>query len=324
MNNQTGILELATMTEDEARAMLERIRWPEQTTCPHCGTVGESTKLNGKSHRAGLYQCRACRKQFTVTTGTIMHRSRLPLVKWILAFHLMCSSKKGISALQLKRQLSLRSYQTAWHLCHRIRFAMANDGQGGLFGEDGGIVEADETFVGGKARRGEPKDSPKRIPLKVPVVALVDRKKGRAKTVIVTNVNGDATKEILREHVDPSATIMTDDSPVYDWTGDEFAGGHHSTVHSHNEFSRRGKGRDGLPLHIHSNTAESFFSLLKRGHVGAFHKWGPQHVHRYCSEFDFRWNHRKEADIERTVAAIKAGEGRRLTYDTLPTGSAFQ
>ena len=116
-----NILELARLTEDEARDLVERIRWPDGVTCPHCGVIGNSTKLKGKAHRPGLYKCSDCRKQFTVTVGTIMHRSKVPMAKWLMAFHLMCSSKKGISALQLQRELGLGSYQTAWHMTHRIR-----------------------------------------------------------------------------------------------------------------------------------------------------------------------------------------------------------
>jgi len=324
MAREKGIVELAQMTEEQARDMLEVIRWPEGVTCPHCGVVGENVKLNGKSHRAGLYQCRACRKQFTVTTGTIMHRSRLPLVKWILAFHLMCSSKKGISALQLQRQLGLGSYQTAWHLCHRIRYAMANDGSGGLLGAGGQIVEADETYVGGKPRKNSGvKGRCGRGTKKVPVVALVERG-GRVRSSTMTTIDGPSIKEHIRENVDRTGTLMTDELNVYVSVGKEFEGGHHTTRHSLHKYSRHEEQADGTDLHVHSNTAESYFSLLKRGHVGAFHKWGKQHIHRYCSEFDFRWNHRKDTDFERTVMAIKAGDGRRLTYDCLPTGSSFQ
>lgn len=318
-----GIVEIARMTEDDARSFLERIRWRDGVACPHCGVVGDSTLMQGKAHRKGLYQCNSCREQFTVTTGTIMHRSRLSLVKWVLAFHLMCSSKKGISALQLQRQLNIASYQTAWHLCHRVRYAMENGPLAGKLGENGGTVEADETYVGGKARRGVPSDDPRHVPVKTPVVALIDRELGRARAIAVAHVDADTLKTIMREHVDKSARVMTDDAPVYDWTDAEFAG-HKTTTHSKDEFSRRERAEDGSTIHVHSNTAESFFSLLKRGHIGSFHKWSPRHLHRYCSEFGFRWTWRRVSDFERTVKAIEQGDGVRLTYSALPSESPWQ
>jgi len=146
-----NLLEIGKMTESEARKLLEGIRWPNSVRCAHCGSE-KVTKLEGDKHRDGVYQCNetACREQFTVTVGTILHKSKIPLVKWVMAFHLLCSSKKGISAHQLYRQLGLGSYKTAWHLCHRIRWAMCNGEDKVLLGLNGGIVEADETYIGGK------------------------------------------------------------------------------------------------------------------------------------------------------------------------------
>ncbi len=322
---KTGIVELAQMNETQARELLERIRWNGNPTCPHCGVVGESTKLNGKAHRAGLYQCNACREQYTVTTKTIMHRSKLPLVKWLLAFHLLCSSKKGISALQLQRQLNIGSYKTAWTICHKIRYAMTEDG--GILGANGGVVEADETYVGGKPRRGERR--PKgyypqgAATSKVPVVAIVERD-GRVVSKPMFKTKGGLISDFVREHTDRSGTLMTDESSAYMAVGSEFAGGHHRVKHSLDEFSRVDRAKGGGTIVAHNNTAESFFSLLKRQHVGAHHKWSKQHIHRYCNELNFRWNHRKETDFERTVLAIQMSEGKRMTYDALPTGSTFQ
>src|SRR5262249_46928056 len=147
--------------EDAARAHLEAIRWPNGPVCPHCGSVGEGviTKLNGKSHRPGLYQCNGCREHFTVTVGGVMERSHIPLCKWVLAFHLMAASKKGVSAHQLWRMLGFGSYRTAWFMAHRIREAMKIDPKAGPLGGHGKIVEADETYFG---RREEPKPSPQR------------------------------------------------------------------------------------------------------------------------------------------------------------------
>jgi len=177
------LIQIAQMTEDEARKFLEMVRWHKKPYCPHCGSF-DVTDLKGKNHRPGVYQCNEgkCREQFTVTVGTIMHRSKLPLVKWIMAFHLMTSSKKGISACQLQRQLGIKAYPTAWHLCHRIRFSMKNEPFVNMLGSGGGTVEVDETYVGGKPRKGDTKETKRgRGTKKVAVVALVERgEDGRA------------------------------------------------------------------------------------------------------------------------------------------------
>lgn len=252
-----------------------------------------------------------------------MHRSRLPLVKWILAFHLMCSSKKGISALQLKRQLGIGSYQTAWHLCHRIRYAMT-EGQLGKLGQESGAIESDEAYFGGKPRRDGEKHKAGRGTKKIPIMVLIDRESGRAKSEPIVMVSRKATETVLKANVDETATILTDDNHAYKWTGNHFKGGHLAVNHTKNEFSRRDADNQGNLIDVHVNHAESFFALLRRGHIGAFHKWGTQHIHRYCAEFDFRWSHRKDTDFERTLLAIQGAEGKRLTYDSLPSGSNFQ
>jgi transposase-like protein len=319
-----GLLDIAQLSEDQARALIERIRWDgAPPVCPHCGVVDEATKLNGTAHRKGVYQCRACRKQFTATVGTVLHRSRVPLVKWLMAIFLICSSKKGTSALQIQRQLNLGSYKTAWFLCHRIRYAMEH-GWDAQLGEDGGTVEVDETWVGGKPRRGEKKRKCGRGTTKTPVVALVDRR-GRAVAVPVKDVGSLTLGSILRKHIDRSATLMTDENSSYTGPGKAFKGGHHFTTHNKDEFSRHDTDPvTGADIHVHSNTAESYFSLLKRQHIGAHHKWSDEHLHRYCAELSFRWERRKQTDWERTVAAIKGADGRRLTYDALPSSSPWQ
>lgn len=318
--NEKSIVELAQMTEEQSREMLERIRWQGTPKCAHCGTESV-TKLEGKAHRPGLYQCNACRGQFTVTTGTIMHRSRISLVKWILAFHLLCSSKKGISSLQLQRQLGLGSYQTAWHMTHRIRYAMEK-GDFGKFGQNGGVVEADETYTGGKPKRGT--CGPGSATSRIPVLTLVDRNTGAAHSVPISKVSKGNIEPIMKEHVDQSATICTDEEKSYIWADKHFEGGRFTTKHSRGEYARDENMKDGTPFKAHSNTAESFYALLKRGFVGSFHRWSPQHLHRYTCEFDFRWTHRKETDWVRTVVALQGIEGKRLTYKTLPTGSTYQ
>jgi len=293
---------VSKLTEDQARATFERIRWPNGPVCPHCGSV-EATKLEGKAHRAGLYKCKGCAEQFTATVNTIMEDSHLPIRTWLMAFAVLCSAKKGISALQLQRQLELGSYRTAWHLCHRIRHAMSKEPLAGLLK---GTVEVDETYVGGKPRpeHGKPKSKRGRGTKKVPVVALVERG-GKVRAHKIERVNAETLKGAIRENVDRSSTIMTDEWKAYRGIGKEFDGGHQRVIHSKGEYVRDD---------AHVNTSESYFALLKRGIVGSFHHVSKQHLDRYCDEFSFRWNHRQASDSDRTAAAIKGVEGKRLSY----------
>lgn len=245
-----------------------------------------------------------------------------------MAIFLICSSKKGTSALQVQRQLNIGSYKSAWHLCHRIRFAM-DHGWDIKFGVNGGVIEADECYTGGKPRRGDRKTKGfgkrGRGTKKTPIVALIDRENGRAVAMPVREISTNIINSILNKHADKSASLMTDEANVYIDAGRAFSGGHHTTKHCLDEFSRHDTDPDtGADIHVHSNTAESYFSLMKRQHIGAHHHWSKQHLHRYCAELSFRWEHRRETDWDRTVAAIRGVAGKRLTYNALPTGSAWQ
>ena len=296
-----SLITIAKMTEDQAREHLESLRWPEGPVCPHCECGDRVYALLGKSHRKGLYKCGACRKQFTVTVGTVMHRSKISLQKWIMAFHLICSSKKGISALQLQRNLDLGSYQTAWHMAHRIRSAMQEEPMAELLQ---GTVEVDETYVGGKSRKGVKGRGSER---KTPVLVLVERD-GRARSHKVERVNAKELKGAIREQVDPQARIMTDEWRSYRGIGKEFAGGHETVNHGSGEYSRGD---------VNTNSAESYFALLKRGVHGTFHSVSKKHLDRYCGEFAFRWSQRKVSDGERAQAAMKRVGGKRLEYKEL-------
>jgi len=304
-----NLTDVSALTEAEARATFERVRWPNGPTCHRCGSV-EVTKLAGDAHRVGLYRCRGCEEQFSSTTGTILEQSHLPIRTWLMAFAILCSAKKGVSALQLQRQLELGSYRTAWHLCHRIRHAMSQEPLAGLLGAGGGTVEVDETYVGGKPRHRQglhpgPKHSRRgRGTKKIPVVALVERG-GRARSWPVKYVDGATLKAAIRTHVDPSARIVTDELNIYQGIGAEFEGGHQTVNHSQKEYVRGD---------VHTNTIEGYFGLLKRGIMGSFHHVSPQHLFRYCDEFSFRWDHRYVTDSERTADAIKGAEGKRLKY----------
>jgi len=296
-----NLSEVTRMTEDEARDYLERIRWPDGPVCQHCGCM-EVVKLQGKSTRPGVYKCKAkgCRKQFTVTVGTIFERSHIKLREWVIAFHLMCSSKKGISAHQLHRSLGI-TYKSAWFMCHRIRHAMST---GDLARPKfKGTVEMDETYVGGKPRMGGVKRG-RGAPNKTPVVILVQRN-GGARAVVMPKVTAGNLRSHIRRNAETSATLMTDQLLLYRKIGREQTGGHHTVNHGRKEYVRGD---------IYTNTAESFFALLKRGIYGNFHHCGPKHLQRYCDEFAFRWDNRNVSDGVRRDTALSMADGKRLTY----------
>ena len=284
---------------DEAKALahIEASRWNGEPHCGHCGSV-RVRRLEGKM--TGYFQCNDCREKFTVRTGSIMERSHVPLHKWLLATHLMAASKKGMSAKQMERLLGV-TYKTAWFLCHRIREAMDGAAPTGPLGGPNTVVEADETYVGGKARnRAFRKPAEKKA-----VVALVTRD-GHARSFHVANVNAKTLRPLIVVNVDRASHLMTDESPIYTRVGTEFAG-HTTVIHSANEYVRKG----GF---AHSNTAENFFSIFKRGVIGTYHHMSEAHLARYTAEFDFRYNTRKVTDGERADAALLGIAGKRLTY----------
>ncbi|MCH9051363.1 MAG: IS1595 family transposase [Proteobacteria bacterium] len=284
--------------ENAARKHLEAIRWPDGPICPHCGCIDNSHRIKGKSARPGLWFCADCRKQFTVTVGTLFERSHIPLHKWLLANHMICASKKGMSAHQLHRMLGV-SYKTAWFMAHRIREAMRDFKPGPLGGENK-TVEADETYVGGKAKNrafGPP-------PKKEAVFALVERE-GKVHSFHVPAVNAKTLRPILVTQIDRKSYLMTDEAGAYVRVGREFAG--HGTVnHSIKEYVRGG--------FWHTNTVENYFSILKRGINGVYQHVSQKHLKRYLGEFDFRYNERSISDSERAAKALKGITGKRLTY----------
>lgn len=305
-------------TPEAAAEYLESLRWPDGRVCPHCGTVDSAAREHYRVNRKGstrrLWKCFSCRKQFTVTVGTIFEDSHVPLNKWLLAFYLLCSSEKGMSALQLQRMLKV-SYKTAWFMCHRIRWAMAEP----AFTEKlAGAVEADETYIGGKARnrhKGYSHNSNVgRGKGKAPVMVVVERG-GRARSKHVANVTSDSLKGVIRDHVDRSARIMTDAYPSYRGLHHEFAT-HEVINHQLDEYVRGD---------VYTNTAESFFAILKRGVNGVYHHVSEAHLHPYLSEFDFRYNNREAngvGDDERTRRAIAGSAGKRLMYQDSSPGAA--
>ena len=309
------VAKLPKACSDERLAVefLEEQRWGETPTCPHCGDteVRRMLSKDGERNTRYLWRCYGCKQQYTVRVGTIMEDSPIPLHHWCYAFWAACSSKKGVSAMQIRRQTGL-SYKSALFLMHRIRWAMApaNATEGKL----SGTVEFDETYVGGKPRkratqyrdggtikRGPREDFKDR---KTPVLAGVERG-GRVKCRVVTDVTPRTLRAHVLEMVDTSSRFMTDERPGYTRVGREFEGGHHTVNHSQGECARGD---------VFTNTIESFFAILKRGVVGTFHSVSRKHLHRYVHEFEFRHNTRKFDDGARTMLVMQAAVGKRLTY----------
>jgi len=294
---------LACADEAAAVEFMEKQRWGEHPACPRCGSVNVYQMRDSKTgERQADYRWRCREKhpsqQFTVRTGTVFEDSRAELRHWCFAFWRASTSKKGVSALEIHRQTGL-SYKSALFMLHRIRFAMADSVVGPL----GGEVAVDETYVGGKPRyKGVSKRG--RGTKKQCVLAMVERG-GRVKTRPIANVTGKTLKDAIREGVHPSARIITDENSAYTGIGAEFAGGHQTVCHSAREYVRGD---------VHSNTIEGFFSIVKRGINGIYHAVSKEHLHRYMAEFEFRYNNRDLEDGERTTAAIKAADGKRLVY----------
>ncbi len=293
--------------DEAARLHLEAQRWPDGPYCPRCGECENVRRMGGTSTAPGLCFCNACRTKFSVTMGTIFERSHIPLSKWMLGFRLMASSKKGISALQLQRSLDLKSYKSAWFMAHRIREAMslpAGEPHSALGGE-GKIVEADETFVGGKDKNRHAAKRKRHNP-KEAVVTLVERG-GRARSYHVANVTARTLGRVIFTTADRKSRLMTDGAQAYPGIGSQFAG-FDSVNHAQGEYVRGD---------AHSNTVESYFAVLKRGVYGTFHHVSEAHLHRYIAEFDFRWSNRAALGIDDTMRAdeaIKGSTGKRLTY----------
>ena len=285
--------------DDAAREYLEKLRWPDGPICPHCGGVD-----NAYGTKRGIYRCAnaECRKDFSVTVGTIFERSKIPLHKWLTAFRLMCASKKGISAHQLHRMLGV-TYKSAWFMAHRIREAMRTGGLAPNMGGQGGIVEADETFFG--KLRGEPKG--KAYHHKMKVLTLVDRDTGQARSAVIENVKASTIAPIVIRNLAREARLVTDEASYYIGVG-EMQADHQSVRHSIGEY---GRGE------IHTNTVEGYFSIFKRGMRGVYQHCSEEHLHRYLAEFDFRYNNRaalKISDAERADRALLGAAGKRLTY----------
>lgn len=303
--------------ENKARRYLEKQRWANGVYCPYCGSfdsvkpVPATSMKNKKGEpQKGWHHCKDCRRKFTVRVGTLFERSHVPLHKWLAAFHLLCSSKKGISSHQLHRMLGV-TYKTAWFMSHRIREAMKDENPGPMGGK-GKIVEADETFIGnvkGARHKHEFRSGKGWVRRsggahqKFKVVSLVERD-GRARSVQVREITANTVRDILVRNVNRKSDLMTDEATMYKMVGKEYAS-HESVNHSQDEWVR------GI---AHTNTIEGYFSIFKRGMRGVYQHCGEQHLQRYLCEFDFRYSNRHVDDAERALIALKGIEGKRLTY----------
>lgn len=293
---------------DAARTHLESLQWANGRVCPHCGTVDNSVALKGKSTRPGVYKCRDCRKPFSVTVGTLFERSHVPLNKWLLAVHLLCSSKKGISSHQLMRSLGV-TYKTAWFMAHRIREAMRDDTPFPMGGE-GTPVEVDEAFIGFDPDNMPQEGKQTRTGQKMKVLSLVDRSSGRAKSFVVDNLQIGTLWPILDANIAREARVMTDAAKWYGsifWRWNE----HGVVNHQRDEYV------SPTDRSIHTNTIEGYFSIFKRGMRGVYQHCAKRHLHRYLAEFDFRYTNRMALGIDDSARAAKVLSligGKRLTY----------
>ncbi|MDI3470051.1 MAG: ISSpo8, transposase [Pseudolabrys sp.] len=278
--------------ETKAREHLEAIRWPDGPVCPHCGSIDKVYRLSGKSHRPGLIHCNGCDGSFTVTTGSVMESSHVPLNKWVLAFRLMASSKKGISAHQLHRTISV-TYKTAWFMAHRIREAMRDAAPAPLGGE-GAIIESDEAYWGSKdtdnasmkrRRKGKPGPGGKSK-----ILTLVERG-GRSRSLKMDDLRTETVHRVLRENASTKSRLMTDEGTAHNF---EFAS-HEKVKHGAGEYARGD---------VTTNTVEGFFSVFKRGMRGTYQHCGEQHLQRYLDEFDFRYSTRHKPSPAQSPSAI--------------------
>lgn len=294
--------------ENAARKHLEGLLWPEGPICPHCGNADPAriSMLKGKSTRPGVYKCNECRKPFSVTVGTVFERSHIPLHKWVYATHLLTSSKKGISSHQLMRMLDV-TYKTAWFMSHRIREGMRPK-EFTPMGGGGKVIEADETVIGKNAfaPKGRNRFHMKGWHFRNIVLTLVERG-GSARSFHIDSTSIADIAPIVRQNVSRESKLMTDEARHYMALGQEFDS-HSAVNHSENEYARG---------EITTNTVEGYYSIFKRGMRGVYQHCGEKHLHRYLSEFDFRYSNRSALgveDAERANKALQGIAGKRLTY----------
>ncbi|MBC7945892.1 MAG: IS1595 family transposase [Burkholderiales bacterium] len=291
---------MACSDESAAAEFLEKQRWGEHPACPHCGDldVYKMKSLTGERQTNYRWRCHGCKQQFTVRVGTVFEESRIPLRHWCYAFWRASTSKKGVSALEIKRQTGL-SYKSSLFLLNRIRFAMQETAPEMLAGD----VEVDEVFIGGAPRHYN--NSRKTKARRKSIVVGMVQRGGDVRPKIVADVTGASLKAVIRENVERSSRVMTDEWSGYRGLHKEFEGGHETVRHSTHEYARGD---------VHTNSIEGFFGMLRRGLDGIYHSVSHEHLHRYLAEFQFRHNNRFLSDGQRTLAAIRSANHKRLTY----------
>lgn len=292
--------------ENAAREHLEALLWPDGPVCPHCEVIDQATRLKGKSTRPGLLKCRACEKPFSVTVGTVFERSKIRLHQWVYATHLLTTSKKGISSHQLSRMLHV-SYKTAWFMAHRIRESM-RPAELTPMGGKGGVIEADETFIGVLEGQSQPRRRINRGWSHKNVVLTLVERGGPARSFHIDSTTVAEIVPIIRTNVRRESKLMSDEGPQYKMLRKEFAKGSGAVVHRNDEYVRG---------EIHTNTVEGYYSIFKRGMKGIYQHCSEKHLHRYLSEFDFRYSNRIALGVDDAMRADKALQGitgKRLTY----------
>ena len=294
---------LACSDESAAVELFEQLRWGKNPACVHCGSANVYKMVDGTTgqrNRRYLWRCHDCKKQYTVRIGTVYEESRIELRHWAYGFWRASTSKKGVAAREIQRQCQI-SYKSALFLMNRIRWAMAPDQANAP--KLTGIVECDETRIGGKPRHCS--YYVPRPPKKKSIVFAAVEREGQIRRRVIADVSAKTLRTAIREVVDRRSRIYTDDFSSYIGIGNYFSGGHRTVRHTKKEYVRGS---------VHTNTAESSFAIMKRGIMGIYHSVSKEHLHRYVSQFDFLWNLRKLNDGERTIAAIKCAEGKRLMY----------
>jgi transposase-like protein len=293
--------------EAAAREALEAVLWPDGPFCRHCGNSDPDRigKMQGKSARPGLLYCNECKREFTVTVGTVFERSKVPLTKWWMAAHMLNQGKNGASAHEIHRSIGV-TYKTAWFMMHRLREAMTTPNPGAMGGE-GRQVQADETYYGNTSKRS--KKYRKGLKRKAAVVALVDPASGHARAFhMELGAGANVIRQILVTNASRKSTLVSDESKMYTKTGDEF-NAHETVWHAANEYVNK--------MGLTTNNVENFFGVFKRGMRGTYIHCGSQHLQRYLNEFSFRYSNRSGLGItdgERTALTMKGIEGKRLTY----------
>lgn len=293
--NTTGLADLKRLTEEQALALFEGLRWPDGVVCcSHCKSE-DVYSLTGKQYRPGLRHCRTCRKQFSPTTGTVLESSRVKMWQWVYVFATVANAKKAASSHQIRRELGVQ-YKTALFMTHRVRYALKHGADAPKLT---GTLEVDE-FYGAVGKQRNPGD----VKQKLPVVSVVSRE-GKMRSAVMPVLTQENVRAFLDQHTDQSGTLMSDESSLYTKLGKVYKGGHHTTKHSDREYARG---------NVHSNTVESAYSLLVRGLVGSFHHVSPQHLHLYVTEFDRRWDMKDLTDTERAFEFMRLVVGKRLYW----------